>query len=1639
MAPDSHQPDPSREQPTEAAWPAGYTAVEPMARRDGAEVWRARRGSDEVALRLVSDSSLAEAAAELEVLSTLRLEGTARLVDHGRLEDGRTFLAREWIDGIPLEQWASGRTPEAIGRLLADLTDGLEALHRAGFAHGDLSAVNVLVTAGDRPVLVDFGLSGAIDAERAGVAATGTLYAIAPERLAGSPPSPAADLFALGALAHELLVPARRTAREFYSQFPSRPFLEASGTSVDDLPDWARETVEALVARRPEARPAGAAAVGRALRTRLGLEAGASILAPLRVPTSLGREAFLRWIVDGFEPAPHEALAIALPAGDDPRAVLEALRLRATIAGIELDALELSGELAALGNGAAMDHWAAGHASDLGRRWLAVSMDEPSALAAAAVDRLARSRKQSGGDARLLVVGTALGQGASGWRVEHAPAVRARELAEHLDDLLDAGSQERLERLADQLVRASKGAPAAIERLLRRAQHEGWIVDGGDRWRLRPGPLPDLARWSETDLDPPAEEGLREILLALAMVPGSCRLDALAQVVGAALSTVATRLAHLSSSRWVRWEGGEVALVRDVDAIGLLDRGRRQMIARRWSDVLDSQGASRAATWHLRWLARSVGQDDVLLAEWHEQLHELRDSGSPEFALAGLHVLESLAGDDAPADLAVERALCWAQLGDARQAADALGAYRPSDAPGQARGELARAQIARIVHDEPRASAHFDRAVELDPGVRLEAELGRVQMEFARGEDAALIERVDRLQRFDDGTGDRTAWRTWCDLGRLRAVARGRRGQVDAARSELDQWLAEACARGDDAAVGTLSMNLATIERRTGSHGRSIALFASAAAALRSAGRIANEANARGQLGGALREGGDLMAAEPELARALAVRERLGDEAGAATLRGLFALLTAERGHAGAAIADLERAVEGLSAGQRRLSAPLLLARSDLQRARIGRDPLGSSELSGEAAVDPRVFLDQGRAAALRGHTAEARAFVGRGAELARRLDQVPVEAEARFLARVLEGEAAVTDGVESDDRATGLLAEDLTLWNALVAGDVATLANLARQLASRGRDDRAARAWLAVAARSDDPELAEEAASQARDHLERCAVGLSQRERFALRRTLLNLPDPRPRDLDERSGSATDDEELEMEIMQLLALNHRLAGQEDLDGLLTEIVDSACQVTGAERGFLVLEEGGQLRLDAATEFARGDVAASDVSVSTSIVGEALASMKTLNVSNAADDPERGRAPSIVEHELRSILCAPFRATEDLRGVVVVDHRLRTGAFGPRAERLLGLLADQAALAVGQLRRREQIHDLNKRLSERVVRQERDLEAARKALQDRGLESPGSGLVGSSKSIETVRALISKAAPSGMPVLLRGESGTGKELAARAVHEQSERHAAAFVSENVAALPASLIESELFGYRRGAFTGADTDRAGLFERAHGGTLFLDEIGEMPLELQAKLLRVLETRRVRRLGDGDERSVDFRLVTATHRDLEAAVGAGSFRQDLYYRIGGIEVRLPSLAERAEDIPELVEHFLTLLAASTGERRHVSSAVLERLTRRPWPGNVRELRNEVRRLCVLSEGEIDDPSLVGEPTLGAAVIPATGPIPTMAEIERAAIERAVAQTGGDKREAARLLGISRAKVYQRIKEWREEVGGDASAID
>jgi two-component system, NtrC family, response regulator AtoC len=317
------------------------------------------------------------------------------------------------------------------------------------------------------------------------------------------------------------------------------------------------------------------------------------------------------------------------------------------------------------------------------------------------------------------------------------------------------------------------------------------------------------------------------------------------------------------------------------------------------------------------------------------------------------------------------------------------------------------------------------------------------------------------------------------------------------------------------------------------------------------------------------------------------------------------------------------------------------------------------------------------------------------------------------------------------------------------------------------------------------------------------------------------------------------------------------------------------------------------------------------------------------------------------------------------------------------------------------------------------------------------------GIIGTSANIQDVLRMISRLKDTRTPVLISGESGTGKELVARAIHFRGAMAQTPFVAVDCGSLVPTLMESELFGYEKGAFTGAIKSKSGLFQAANGGTIFLDEIGELPQEMQAKLLRVLQEKEVRPVGSNEHMAVDVRVIAATNRDLEAAYREGTFRKDLYFRLNVVTVHLPALRDRRSDIPMLVHHFLDRYAA--GANLQVTPAAMKSLLHYDWPGNVRELENCVARAVTLGDHSVIDvndlpPAIRSEQPVSASLsTPDAASLSTtaLAEMERMTILRVFEQANGDKALAGKMLGISRATLYRKLKRYNIPVKSGAAA--
>mgnify|MGYP000470827669 CR=1 FL=1 len=449
---------------------------------------------------------------------------------------------------------------------------------------------------------------------------------------------------------------------------------------------------------------------------------------------------------------------------------------------------------------------------------------------------------------------------------------------------------------------------------------------------------------------------------------------------------------------------------------------------------------------------------------------------------------------------------------------------------------------------------------------------------------------------------------------------------------------------------------------------------------------------------------------------------------------------------------------------------------------------------------------------------------------------------------------------------------------------------------------------------------------------------------------------------------------------MKLLDVLKRLASEHELDRLLERITDAAVELRGAERGFVLMPNAeGALEPKLVRAAAAGPDDPS-VAFSQSIAEAVLIDGEPIVTVDAQGDRRLSEYLSVHKLMLRSVACLPIRGPSGPVGVLYLEHRMRRGRFPEDELDLLLAFADQAAIAlenarlVGELERRKlELEKANEELEQAKAQVERVLVARTDELEDTRRELDRTrldarkryqrrGIIGRSEPMRRVFAVIDRVAETDVPVVVQGESGTGKELVARAVHYTGTRSKRSFVALNCAAIPEALMESELFGHVRGAFTGADRDRRGVLSRASGGTLFLDEVGDMPPKMQVDLLRVLQDGKVRPVGGEVDEDVDVRIVSASNKSLRDLVASGAFREDLYYRLNVVEIRLPPLRERHGDVEILCEHFLERIAEQEERpKKRLSREALDRLRTHPLPGNVRQLEHVLLNACVMVEGD------------------------------------------------------------------------------
>ncbi|MCI0651147.1 MAG: sigma 54-interacting transcriptional regulator [Planctomycetes bacterium] len=524
---------------------------------------------------------------------------------------------------------------------------------------------------------------------------------------------------------------------------------------------------------------------------------------------------------------------------------------------------------------------------------------------------------------------------------------------------------------------------------------------------------------------------------------------------------------------------------------------------------------------------------------------------------------------------------------------------------------------------------------------------------------------------------------------------------------------------------------------------------------------------------------------------------------------------------------------------------------------------------------------------------------------------------------------------------------------------------------------------------------------------------------------------------------------------LRLQEVCKRLCDTVVLNQLLDIIIDTVLEITGAERGFIILQEGGELRIRASRNIDKEAVKKAEVKVSHSITSHVLRTGRPVLAGDARSDQQTREFNSVRDLRLESVLCVPLRYRGANIGVIYVDNRFERNAFHSNQLRFIEFLADQAAINIENARlfeenrriqdeQRKAIEDretIGRQLQEKLLASEATLDVVKEVLSRKSTHNfkyNYSSIITKSPKMYQLFEMIDKIIDTDVPVLIQGESGTGKELVAKAIHEQGKRAQGPFIPQNCAAIPPNLLESEFFGHVRGAFTGAVQNKKGLFQEADGGTLFLDEIGDMSLDLQTKLLRVIEDRRIRPVGGKDLVEVDVRIISATNRPLKEMMERKQFRDDLFYRLNVLNVVLPPLRDRRDDIPLLVDFFLTNISLRTGRPKpQVDGQTLYHLMQYHWPGNVRELENEIERMFALA-GDVITTELLsaallesGEPRRRS--ITTQGTLKEVLtsrkeELEREVIERSLEELDWNKSKTAKALGVSRPTLDQKIDKYK-----------
>ncbi len=1655
-------------------------------------VYASRHGDRPVAVKRCTPQYRAAAAQEAATLAGIWFPGVVQLLDATVDPVDGSFLAVfELIEGPDILAATEHLELSAIAKLFADVLRALAFVHRRGLVHRDLKPQNLLVSerGGVKcATLIDFGLARP---PRTAGAVGGTLAYLAPEVLAGEPAQVRSDLYSLGIVLYQCLARTLPSVGlqgvevlRLHGQDVRLP-----DDSARTLPPELVDLVHSLLRRDPTLRPGSADEVldslARAVGEPLPLETTQTIEGRIRslefpLPARLreqirdhglgrgalavtlppGSEVWLRKLRIEWAAANRTVCLLRLGAGD-PAPEVVAGRPPASVVLVHC-----VGVLDERDEALVRDLVDAAAATQDSAVIVAIEDDLPlpACLADSALPRLELPRPDREEVERVVkeALGVDLGEVELS-RLRVLSDYSALSVRDGLGAMLRAGilveesGQPQWNRSARRIQTAAptnrtrarravvglSDPERSVLRLLSLARIpiaaaivEGWHLHGGTE-RLD-GVLGDLLA---KGLVQPDERTGRIALASAALAEevrsgfdGEARREWTARLGRAVRSEGADDPERLAEAGWLLSAAGEHREASEaiVEAGRRLRRAGRTREARAYLEpCLETSADPIDRARVLRWIADCVsleGQNDAALALIEQAV---RLDADPEdlgacFAIAARS--HDRNGNASAAAEAIERGLAVAGISGTTRAL--LLTTRSMLLRNQSRMEAAReAAEEALLAAGPAPS--LERGAALMTFANASAYLGRIEAAVdayrAAEELGHVLDRPDMSAMAVANLG-----RLLLENGRFRETVETlqplldrleRGGDLRHGENVLQQLILAKTGLGDIVACRQLGLKGRSFFGRHSSRQNHALFLAAVAAAELRAGNL-NEAERliresieiRAEVGSAAVQAFawiELARIESWAGRADAARRTLVRASRQARRSGQVdvcvnaSVVLADLRLEGRRFAAARRAAQRAWDASTRIESPLLLAMSAVRLARAcfgTGDPAEASRVADEALE--RVSSVEGVSIPLlRALRARCRRFDDEGAEseFGSALKSLSVEGHAAERATVVRWRSEWRlRGLEPDGDAKRADVRRAVVRLSGVRSDLEECRAIAGSLS------------LSLGATRVD-ELAREL-----DEVE---------SRFR--------SESKP-----SSGIARHVTSME----RLLEVNKALNSELDPRRLLNLILDEAITLCGARRGFLILVKGVKMEVRVARNFAEQDIQHPEFQFSRSVARRVALSGEAVKASNALHDPLFRSIDSIAQLKITSILCVPLRARDQLLGSIYLDHPDVVDRFDDvDLEHLTdfaaaaGIALERAQLYQENMERAEalasakqEIERLNAALVKQVEEQARELDATKDTLMAERRAAARRydyhNIVTQSASMQDVLKLLDRITETELPVLIQGESGTGKELVARAVHYNGPRAHQNFVSVNCAAMAEPLIEAELFGYVKGAFTGADRDRKGLFEVADQGTLFLDEIGDMSLEVQKRLLRVVQYGEFHRVGGKETVRVNVRIISATHRDLRKLIQEGQFREDLYYRLNVAPVTLPPLRERVGDVPLLIRHFTAELERSglSADRRYSRDAMAA-LERHTWPGNVREVQNEVKRLLLLpsdrSSIEFEDlPEVIrGHGVTGAP--PASRPLKEAVEqYEREIVRTTLDAVGGNKSEAARRLGVSVRGLYK-----------------